>query len=55
MPGPKIGSKGSSSADDVKQDNHDSDYQQNVNKATHGVGRDESQEPQDDQNNSECV
>jgi hypothetical protein len=53
--GPKIGSQGSSSTNDVNQDDHDGDHQQNVNKATHGVGRDESQEPQDDQNNCESV
>jgi len=41
-PGPKIGSQGSSSTDDINQDDHDSDHQQNVNKTTHGVGRDES-------------
>jgi len=49
------GSESFSSADDVKQDHHDGNHQQNVNKATHGIGGDKTQEPQDDQNNSESV
>jgi hypothetical protein len=31
-------SQGFSSADDSKQDNHDGDYQKNVNETAHGVG-----------------
>jgi len=46
-------SQGLSSANDVKKDDHDGDHQKNVNETAHGVGRNQPQEPQDDQNNSD--
>jgi hypothetical protein len=48
-------SQDSSSADDSKQDDHDGDYQKNVNETAHGVGGDHPQEPQYNQNNSDSV
>jgi len=37
------------------QQNHDNrNYKQNVNQTTHGVGRDESQHPQNDQDDCNC-
>jgi hypothetical protein len=37
-----------STPNDPQQDDHDGDHQQNVNKATHGVRRDQTQQPQDE-------
>jgi hypothetical protein len=48
-------SQGSSSADDSKQDDHDGDYQKNVNETMHGVGSNQPQKPQYNQNNSDSV
>jgi hypothetical protein len=42
-----------SSANDVKQDDHDSDYQKNVDETAQGGGCDQPQEPQDKQNNGD--
>jgi hypothetical protein len=46
-------SSGLSSANYVKEDHHDGDNQQNMNETAHGVGGDQPQEPQDDQNDSD--
>lgn len=40
---------------DSNQDDNNGDHQKNMNEAAHGVGGDESQEPQYDQNNSDRV
>jgi hypothetical protein len=48
-------SAGTTPADDVDQDRDDGDHQQNMDKATHGVGSYQSQEPQDDENDGDCV
>ena len=37
-----------SSANDVNQDDHDGDYQKNVDETTHGGGRDQPQNPQNE-------
>jgi hypothetical protein len=37
LPSPAKWSQGTSSANDSKQDDHDSDYQKSVNETTHGV------------------
>jgi hypothetical protein len=48
-------SQGFSSANDSKQDDHDGDYQKNVNETVHGVGSHQPQKPQYNQNNSDGV
>jgi hypothetical protein len=40
--------RGASSSDDSQQDNHDGNYQQNVNETAHGVGSNQPQQPQDE-------
>lgn len=51
-----VGSKSSyrlSSANNPDQDDHDSDDQKNMDETAYGVGRDQPQEPQNEQNNSD--
>jgi len=55
MPGPTKWSQGFSSANDSNQNDHDGDYQESVNDTAHGVGSDQTQEPQYNQNNSNSV
>ena len=55
MHGPAKGSLATSPADDSEQDDHDGDYQKNVDETAHGVGSDQSKKPQDDQNNSNYI
>jgi hypothetical protein len=45
-------SQGFLSANDSKQNDHDGDHQKNVNETVHGVGSEQPQEPQYDQDNS---
>jgi hypothetical protein len=49
------GSHGVSPANDSKQDDHDGDHQKNVNETAYGVGGDQPQKPQDEQNNSDRI
>jgi hypothetical protein len=48
-------SQGASSADDPEQDDHESDHQENMNETAYGVGGDKSEQPQDEQNNSDGI
>ena len=41
--------------DEVDQDHHDGRDDQDVNESAHGVGRDESEQPQDEQDNGDRV
>src|SRR5450759_2374974 len=43
-------SEGAAPADDPEQDHHDGDNQEDMDEAAHGVGSDQPQKPQDDQN-----
>lgn len=43
------------SANDSKQDNHNGDYQKNMNQAAHGVGSEKSRELQNKQNDCNSV
>jgi hypothetical protein len=54
-PPPVIQLKRTSTADDSQQDNHNGDYQKDVDKTTQGIGRDQSKYPQDKQNNSNRI
>ena len=47
-------SQSSSSADDTEQDDHESDHQENVYEAAYGVGGDESEQPQGEEDDDEC-
>jgi hypothetical protein len=48
-------SHGVSPANDSKQDDHDGDHQKNVYESADGIGGDEPQEPQDEQNDSDGI
>jgi hypothetical protein len=48
-------SNGTAPANDPEQDYHDGNNQKNMNKAAHGVGCHQSQEPQDDQNDGDGI
>ena len=41
--------------DNPKKDEHDRENQQNVNEAAHRGRRDHSEQPQDDENESDCL
>jgi hypothetical protein len=42
-------------ANDLEQDDHESDHQKSVNQAAGGEGSDQSEQPQDDQNDSDGI
>jgi hypothetical protein len=46
---------GPSSLDDSHQDNHNGDNKKEVDETAHGVGRDQPQHPQDDENDSDSI
>jgi hypothetical protein len=45
----------SSSSDDLKQNNHNSNHQKSMNETSHGIGSDQTQKPQYNQNNCDSV
>jgi hypothetical protein len=44
-----------SSLNHSQQDNHNSDYQQNMNETAHGVRRNQTQQPQDEHYNGKGI
>jgi len=42
-------------ADDSKQNGDDRNHQKEVNEPAHGVRRHKAQEPEDDENNRDCI